>query len=165
MAPSSRSSRLALALAGAAAVAASAADAAAPPPPLCHAPWGNEQALESPCFTSVYANGDVSVRQYTPKGPGYQQAFLETYFPGGGDPTAYEAHILTGVFDLLLYFVGENVGGTKVRVCDGRQQLLSVAVVRTSDRPLKQLKQLRSGWRCDAVPSASRRALKLLLPD
>jgi len=115
MAPSSKS-RLALrlAFAGAAAVAASAADADAAPP-LCHAPWGNEKELESPCFTSVYSKGDVSVRQYTPKGTGWQQAFLETSFPGGGDPTKYEANILTGVFDLLLYFVGENVGGIKVR--------------------------------------------------
>ena len=88
--------RLAFALAGLAAATSTV--------PTCHAPWGNEQALESSCYTSVYLNGDVSVRRYTPTGSGYGQTFLETTVPGGGDPTAYEANILRGVFDLLLYF-------------------------------------------------------------
>ena len=85
--------------------------ATAPTVPVCHAPWGNEMALESLCFTPVYVQGDVSVRRYTPRGAGYQQTFLETSSAGGGDPAAYERVILRAVFDLLLYFGGENSAG------------------------------------------------------
>jgi hypothetical protein len=57
-----------LVAAAALAISATAPAAAAAPP--CHAPWGNERALESPCFASVYASGDVSVRHYAPRGAG-----------------------------------------------------------------------------------------------
>ena len=50
------------------------AAAAAPP---CHAPWGNEKALESLCFAPVYVNGDISVRQYAPRGAAFEQAFVQ----------------------------------------------------------------------------------------
>ena len=60
---------------------AAAATAASPP---CHAPWGNEQALESPCFATVFQQGDVSVRRYAPRGANYAQAFVQASFPGGG---------------------------------------------------------------------------------
>jgi hypothetical protein len=100
-------------LLAAAALAVSAVAPAAAAPP-CHAPWGNERALESPCFSPVYASGDVSVRQYAPRGAGYAQAFLETSAPTDGDPAAYERDILTAVFDMLLYFGGENAAGVPV---------------------------------------------------
>lgn len=81
--------------------------AAASSPP-CRAPWGNEQALESPCYAAVYVQGDVSVRQYAPRGAKYQQAFIEASFPGGGDPARYAAHLDEAVARQLLYFSGNN---------------------------------------------------------
>jgi len=88
-----------------------AATAAAPP---CHAPWGNQMALESLCFHPVLVQGDVSVRQYAPRGAGYEQAFLEAAFPGGshaGDPTRYAAHLDQAVVRGLQYFAGNNSAG------------------------------------------------------
>ena len=91
-----------------------AAAAAAPP---CHAPWGNEAALESPCFTAVLVQGDVSVRQYLSRGAGYTQAFVEAAFPGGahpGDPSRYASNLDEAVARQLLYFLGNNSAGAVI---------------------------------------------------
>ena len=101
MAPSVHVAIGSLAVVALAGLAASAA-------PRCHAPWGNEKALESPCFTPVYTNGDVSVRQYAPRGKKYEQTFLEAAAAGGGDPSAYEKNVAAAVFDMIVYFEGEN---------------------------------------------------------
>jgi hypothetical protein len=85
--------------------------AAAPP---CHAPWGNEQSLESPCFSSVLSQGDVSVRRYLPRGAAYEQAFVQASFPGGGDPTAYLARLDEAVVSQLQYFSGRNAAGAVI---------------------------------------------------
>lgn len=82
--------------------------------PTCHAPWGNEQALESPCFAPVYVQGDVSVRRYTPQGAGYAQAFVEASYSGGGDPTEYLVRLDQAVVDQLLYFAGNNSAGAVI---------------------------------------------------
>ena len=93
-----------------AALLLSAVASAAKPP--CHAPWGNEQALESLCYSTVYEQGDIAVRQYLPLGSGYQQAFIEKSYPGGaggaGDPTRYAAHLDEAVALQLLFFEGNN---------------------------------------------------------
>ena len=89
-------------------VAGVAVFVAATSTPPCHAPWGNEQALESPCYDAIYLQGDVAVRQYSPRGAGYQQAFIEATFPGAGDPTAYASHLNEAVAKQLWYFAGNN---------------------------------------------------------
>lgn len=89
---------------------------AAPTPP-CHPPWGNEVGLESPCFSPVLVQGDISVRQYTPYGVGYQQAFIQASFSGGndpGDPTHYAAHLDEAVIRQLQYFGGNNSKGAVI---------------------------------------------------
>lgn len=91
---------------------AALASAALPP---CHPPWGNELALESPCFVSVYAQGDVSVRRYAPRGAGFAQAFVEASFPGdAGDPVTYPARLNTAVANQLLFFGGNNSAGVTI---------------------------------------------------
>jgi len=94
-----------------------AAAATAAPPSSCHPPWGNEQALESLCFKSIYRSGDVSVRQYAPRGTGYVQGFIEASFPGGsdaGDPTRYAAHLDVAIARELQYFFGNNSAGAVI---------------------------------------------------
>lgn len=106
---------LASLLGGATGSATAAALTTAPPPPPCHAPWGNEKSLESLCFTPVLTQGDVSVRRYAPRGASYEQAFLSLEVPKcGGNPAAYEADIVRAVFDMLLYFQGDNSATTVV---------------------------------------------------
>ena len=68
-------------------------------------------ALESLCFAAVLVQGDVSVRQYAPRGAAYEQAFLEAAFPGGGDPgdpARYASHLDEAVARQLQYFAGNN---------------------------------------------------------
>jgi hypothetical protein len=90
---------------------AAAATAASPP---CHAPWGNEQALESPCFATVFQQGDVSVRRYAPRGANYAQAFVQASFPGGGNPTEYLTRLDEAVIAQLQYFDGHNSKGATI---------------------------------------------------
>lgn len=88
-----------------------AAGAVAPP---CHAPWGNEKSLESPCFATILEQGDVSVRRYLPRGAGYEQAFVQVSFPGGGDPIEYLTRLDEAVVSQLQYFEGHNSAGAAI---------------------------------------------------
>jgi len=97
-----------LLLAAAAACLPAAAAPPAPPAPPCRAPWGNERALESPCFSALVAAGDVSVRRYAPRGAGYAQAFVEAASAGAANATAYPARLDAAVAAQLRYFSGDN---------------------------------------------------------